>query len=360
MKKLAKPQYILKSQTTRLAITYLLIIMLMSISFSVILFIITVSQLDRQLPPGSYYKNIPISAGGLTVDIPYESFDSFFHQRIDEGKAELVLRLIWSNLGTLLIGGVISYYLARRSLKPIEDVMEAQVRFVSDASHEIRTPLTVLQTTNEVALRNKKLTLKEAKSILEHNIEEATKLKNLSDNLLNLLKDDSSRIDLTSVAMQDVVSESMSDVVNQAIQKNIEVSDETRPIDVLANYEMLSQVLTILLDNAVKYSRPGGIITIKSKSKSNQVYIEVIDRGIGIKAADLPYIFDRFYRADNSRTKIKESGGYGLGLAIAKRLTETMGGSIGVRSVPSKGSTFTVKLPNAKSKLNLNLIAKLQ
>lgn len=330
--------------------TYLSIIMLMSISFSFIFYNTYSQQLDNQLPPKSYYRNIYTTADGVQVDISNDNFDNFFSQRIEEGRSELIARLIWINIGTVIIGGSVSYYLARRTLKPIEESMEAQARFVSDASHELRTPITALQTTNEVALRKKSLTLAEAKDLIAHNIVEATKLKSLSDNLLNLLKQDSRKYELTSVDVQDVVSEAMGSVVNQALAKEISVNDESKPFKVMADAAALAQVLTILLDNAIKYSDDKSSITLTTQKKSSNVCINVVDHGVGIKASDMPHIFDRFYRADNSRTSIAQAGGYGLGLPIAKRIIDSLGGSISVKSVPLKGSTFTIKLSATKSK----------
>lgn len=335
-----------KSTTGKLALTYLLIIMIMSVGFSVVFYKTSSNQLGRQIPPPSFYENRTQGFGRGTVQIRGSDFDEFFQNRIDEGRKELLIRLIILNLVALIAGGALSYALARRTLRPIEDAMEAQSRFVSDASHELRTPITALRTTNEVALRKQRLSISDAKELIHHNIEEAEKLKNLTDGLLSLLKHDGNNISLSSVPLQDIVGEAMNQVLPQASEKNISIDDQVQKINVLGNKQLLVQLATILLDNAIKYSDEKSVIYMKTAIEGNYALLSIKDEGIGISASDLPHIFDRFYRADRSRSKINREG-YGLGLSIAKKIADQHNAEIIVESTLDSGSTFTLKIPTA-------------
>ena len=333
------------SSTGRLAMTYLGIIMLMSIGFSFVFYNTSAGQLGRQLPPSAFFtspsQNIALNPLTDRTDV-----QAFLRQRIDEGRSALRLRLIWVNILALVAGGAISYGLARRTLRPIEEAMEAQTQFIGDASHELKTPLTAIRASNEVALRKPKLTLPEAKNLIKQNTKDVTKLQVLSDGLLRLVNDKDTTMSLKPVSLQETIAEAMTQIVKQAQKKDITVTDQVADIKVFANKQGLTQVANILLDNAVKYSAPKTTITINSSTDAKFAFLEFIDQGIGIRAADLPHIFKRFYRADKSRTK-QHYDGYGLGLSIADKLLNQQHGEILVRSTIGRGSTFIVKLPLA-------------
>lgn len=330
----------LKTATGKLTISYLIIIMIMSIGFSFVFYTTSYSALGRQLPPPNVFelRSRPEIVGSN------QTIEDFFRARIEEGRRELLFRLVGLNLLILAGGSALSYYLARRTLRPIEENMEAQSQFVSDASHELRTPLTVLQTTNEVALRKSKFSVSEAKDVFQHNVEEVTKLKQLTDSLLNLAKTDNGNLEFAQIDISDVVSGALNRVVNTALEKNITVDDQVSKISIRGNKVCLSQVLTIVLDNAIKYSPAGSNIQITARADTKFVFLSVKDEGIGIKAVHLPHIFDRFYRADSSRSKHTVEG-FGIGLALAKKIIDQHNGAIIVASTPGKGSTFTLKLP---------------
>ncbi len=330
----------IKTSTARLTLSYLVIIMLMSLGFSLVFYNTSYRALGRQIPPPSAFgfqtRNVVI---GNT-----QSVDEFLRERVEEGRRDLAVRLVGLNALILVGGGVVSYCLARRTLKPIEDNMEAQSQFVSDASHELRTPLTALQTTNEVALRKNKVSSPEAKVVFKHNIDEVTKLKLLTDSLLNLAKTGNGASNFTLIDISNVVSESLNKVIDTALEKNMSVEDNVPKISVMGNKESLSQAVAIILDNAIKYSAANSKIYITAQKDSKYVWLSVKDEGIGIKAVQLPHIFDRFYRADSSRSKHKVEG-FGVGLSLAKKIVEQHNGEIIAASTPGKGSTFTIKLP---------------
>jgi two-component system, OmpR family, sensor histidine kinase CiaH len=333
------------SASGRLAGSYLAIIMLMSIGFSVVFYNASSNALSAQLPPpGTFTVRRFNTQDGEIHGGTAASSDDFFHARIAEGRQELLQRLIILNVLTLAGASVLSYCLARRTLEPIEANMEAQAQFVSDASHELRTPLTALQTTNEVALRRPKITTAEVKELLRNNVEEVVKLKDLTDGLLRLARQDNHSPHVMAVSLQATASEAMNAVIEAAQAKHIAVQDTVPALGVLAEKPALVQVLIILLDNAIKYSAPNTTIQVDGGRQGRYGYIQVRDAGPGIAAADLPRIFDRFYRADQSRGKQKTDG-YGIGLALAKKIIEQYGGDISASSIEGSGATFTFTVP---------------
>ncbi|CAN5131771.1 hypothetical protein BH09PAT3_BH09PAT3_3470 [soil metagenome] len=344
MKRLLKQFF--TATTTKLATTYLLIIMLMSIGFSIVFYNTSSHALDRQIPPND--AMFRTRQENITQQPQNTKIRDFLNRRAEEGRDALAMRLVVLNVTALLGGGVISYLLARRSLRPIEQAMEAQVQFVSDASHELRTPLTSIQTSNDVALRNTKLTLADAKQIIKENTEETIKLKQLSDGLLNLAKNDHTRTKLQPVSIQAALAEAINQVIPAAQEKHIVIDDHSPNWHVLSNQQALSQVLVILLDNALKYSSKKSTVYVTATKKGNHAYVHVQDEGIGIRASDMPHVFRRFYRADAARSDGHRQG-YGLGLAIAANITSVHDASISVQSELGVGSTFTVKLRLAKA-----------
>lgn len=172
---------------------------------------------------------------------------------------------------------------------------------------------------------------------------DATRLQTLADTMLDLLRHDRSVVQLQPVALQTVVSEAMNLVVAPAQAKSIAIDDTTPPLIVRAHQQRLVQLLTILLDNAIKYSPEHTTITITATSTNRWARAQIIDQGIGMDTATQRQIFQRFYRADQARTGGLGQG-YGLGLAIAQQIITEHGGKITVDSTPGSGTTFTVSL----------------
>ena len=332
--------HFIRSTTARLAASYLAIIMVLSIGFSFVFYNTSANELGRQVPPPSDFE-------GYNLFGKAPDYHTFFQQRIAEGQDHLLRKLFLLNLLALILGMALSYYLARRTLKPIENAMEAQSRFVADASHELRTPLTAVLASNEVALRKPKLNLAQAKDVLRSNVEEMTKLKGLSEGLLSLAqREDDNTLVLIPVSLQDVASEAMNWGLKAAQAKQIAIQDAVPDIKVLGDMQSLVQATAILLDNAIKYSPKGSTIHLSGSEDGIRGLLSVQDEGIGISVDDLPHIFDRFYQSDLARSK-SEVSGYGIGLSIAHKILEQHNGKISVTSKPKKGSVFKLEIPLA-------------
>lgn len=332
----------MRSVALRLTLIYLSIIMALSIGFSLVIYRISDQQLQRSIPRSKVLSTFNIVQGPADFDL-----DSYWQEQIEEGERSLRINLILLNLGTLALGAMLSYELARRTLAPIEEAFEAQGRFTADASHELRTPLTAMQTTIEVGLRNPKLTLPAAKTLMEDTLDEVKKLSALSNGLLKLTRRDGQDIPKSPTSIRQVAEEAISQLELAAKNKQIKINNEVADITVLGDNISLKELLVILLDNATKYSGEGTMITVRGQRQGKAALLSVTDQGPGMKSVDAEHIFDRFYRADQSRSRSQRVEGYGLGLSIAKKIAEAHDGTIEVKSKLGEGSTFTVKLPLA-------------
>ncbi|MDB5186291.1 MAG: putative Histidine kinase [Candidatus Saccharibacteria bacterium] len=331
------------SRSVKLAGLYLAIIMAISLFFSANIYQLSVQELERGIRrPGPSF-NLPVDD-----NFPTRLRNQLLNEReqqFQEAKDRVLGRLLVINLFILVGGGALSYYLALRTLKPIEEAHSALERFTADASHELRTPITAMRSENEVALMNPKLTLPHAKQQLQSNIEELEKLTDLSEGLLRLASIENNDLPQEELSAETIVQKAVARVLPRAEKKNILINSKINTdANVIGDEASLVEALVILLDNAIKYSPEQIGITVQVDKEQKNVVFRVIDKGIGIKETELPYIFDRFYRADTSRTKQKIHG-YGLGLAIAKNISEAHNGSLTATSAPGKGSTFILTLP---------------
>lgn len=323
---------------------YLLIIMLISGSFSVVMYNLHSHELDRVEQAHRARQNQFFI---LRSDVPPQSMPRHIiinADIIEEAKNRLKTMLILINLGILGTSSVVGYFLAGRTLKPIQTMVDEQNRFITDASHELRTPITSLRTEIEVNLRDKKVS-KDARKLLESNLEDVKNLQMLSDNLIKLTQyQNTARTAFTSVALKDVIDDACQKVANLAKHKKITIENSVREYALVANKQSLTEAFVILLDNAIKYSPNNASVIVGSKPMGQSVVVVIKDEGIGIDKEDIPHLFDRFYRADTSRTK-KDVEGFGLGLSIAKQIIDNHHGTISVKSTVGKGSTFSIQLP---------------
>lgn len=319
----------------------MLILMGISILFSLAIYNVTTGEINDRLDELSSrieYRDAILPLYDQRSTNPYIEF---LEAQQDEANHNIFMTLYYVNIIILLGGGALSYWLARRTLASIEVVHEAQSRFTSDASHELRTPLAAMKMELEVALRDNKLSKEEMREILQSNLEEVDKLSRLSHMLLQLSKAEYSELEMEALDVPAIATEVISRYDKAGTRINLEASTKTPKAH--GNKASIEELCAILIDNALKYSPTESMINMRISKRSGKVCLEITNSGKGIAAADLPRIFDRFYRADTSRTNGSESG-YGLGLSLAKKIVEVHHGGLSASS-SSDQTMFTVLLP---------------
>lgn len=218
-------------------------------------------------------------------------------------------------------------------------------RFMADASHEMRTPLTVIRGELEALTRDPKLS-GDAKAVVGSILEEAESLARIVESLFTIARLDAGEghVKWTRFDLAKTASSTAEQMLLMAEDKGITVSFEgANPVEMEGDQPRIKQVIVNLLDNAIKYTQPGGRINIYVAAAGEKAILEVSDNGIGIPLEAQPHIFERFYRVDKARSR--DQGGAGLGLAIAKAICAAHRGSIEVQSSDGWGSRFRVELP---------------
>lgn len=330
-----------KTARLKLTLWYVLIISIISFFFSLLIYSLINNEITRFA--NSQRNRIehrlivqPNSPQIILVD----------QDLITESRQRLRLNLLFVNGIIILLSGSLSYVLAGITLKPIQKMSEDQKRFISDASHELRTPITAMKSLFEVSLRDKNLDLEAAKKVINSGIRQSDRLQNLSDSLLELSRLEINHIEsqFQPLSLKKIITESISQIKPKADLKKIKIISKIINTKTLGDQNRLVELFTIFLDNAIKYSNNHSEIKIISKIIGKKNMIKIVDQGIGIEPKELSKIFDRFYQADNSRTKTDNSG-YGLGLSIAQKIIESHHGSIKVSSQPNIGTKFIIYLP---------------
>ena len=249
-------------------------------------------------------------------------------QRINVAEAE-------SELGQL--AAVLNSTFAR-----LESAFAQQKQFSSDAAHELRTPVSVMLTQAQTAL-NRERTANEYRETVEACQRAAQRMRRLIESLLALARLDAGQEVLKRLRFD--FSKTIADCIEAirplAYERGVKISVEVESLEITGDSERLAQVITNLLANAIQYNLSDGEVRVKLESQDGMAVLTVSDMGRGIATEDLPRVFERFYRADKSRS----TGGNGLGLAISKAVVEAHGGTIEVSSEENIGTTFTVRLP---------------
>jgi heavy metal sensor kinase len=304
----------------------------------------------------------------------------------DETMRKLLIIMIISiptSIGATIILG---YFMAKKSLRPVDQIRRAAVKISSsnlderidikgrkdelsrlaetfnaminrlkdafqrvnqfsiDVSHELKTPLTILKGETEVTLRKERAN-EEYKKLLESNLEEIDRMSRIIDDLLLLSKADSKdmKLNVENISLRDLLADVCMNMKIVATNKGIDLAvNELADVRFIGDELKLRRMLLNIIENGIKYTQEGGIVTVSSSADNGYAYITVKDNGAGISKDDLKYIFDRFYRADRSR---KRESGSGLGLSISKWIAEAHKGTIEVESQLSAGSQFSIKLP---------------
>jgi two-component system sensor histidine kinase CiaH len=248
------------------------------------------------------------------------------------------------DIALLTAGAVVSYWYAGRTLRPIQEVHEQQKRFTSDASHELRTPLASMKLENEVFLRQKDFSQADARELITSNLEEVERLERLATNLLALSRYEEQVVPKQSVRIKPIVDEAVARAKQRLGPKakprfTVKIASAT----VRADRESLTELLTILLDNAAKYGPADGEIVVGGERRGTEYVLAVRDHGPGIAEADLPHIFERMYRGDKARSSAVS--GHGIGLSLAQQIAELHDATLEASNHPDGGALFVLTLP---------------
>lgn len=242
-----------------------------------------------------------------------------------------------------LLSVAASMYLAKWSRRPIQESLEKQKAFVENASHELRTPLAVIQNRLEVLFRKPESTILDNSENIASSLDEVRNMRLLTTNLLNLARRDDGikpEIETLEPAFFDTVFTNYAMIAEENEKGFTAQNQVSRPIQ--TDKTLLKQLMTILFDNAIKYTEDNGHVIFTVRTNDRHLYISVADNGPGISDSDKKKIFDRFYRVDKARTRQK--GGFGLGLSLAQQIVLALKGTIVVKDNQPKGTIFEVKI----------------
>jgi signal transduction histidine kinase len=248
------------------------------------------------------------------------------------------------------IGGLLTllagFYLAQRALVPIRESWEKQQQFVADASHELRTPLAVIQANTELLLRHPDHSIEQESGYISTILKESKRINKLITSLLTFARSDSNQMEIQTkpVALDVLISECVTQFDPLAGMKHIDIKlNLESSLEMVADEERIHQLLVILMDNALKYTPEHGTIYISANKTAHSLNLNIEDTGIGIPEADMPFIFERFFRSDKIRSR--NDGSMGLGLSIAHWIVDKHGGKIRAESQLGKGTRMLIHFP---------------
>lgn len=257
--------------------------------------------------------------------------------------------LIFSDTGVLIIITALGYFLAGKTLKPIEKAMKDQKRFVSDSAHELRTPLSIMKIGIDAVTSDKRQVLEEYRKLADDLSEEVDKLIYLSEDLMFLAQSDSGKIEnrLSTIDICSICKKQVRLIKPYANKNGISIKDYTeKPCYIRGEENQIKRLIVNLLKNAIDYNKNGGKVSVAIKDVRGIINLMVSDTGIGITQDDLKHIYERFYKIDKSRSGHKS--GSGLGLSIVKEIVENHKGTISISSKPEKGTVVIVRFKSLK------------
>lgn len=298
--------------------------------------------IDSQHPHAMIYMRYPLQKDEQQLGELYVGIDTTHWMREQ-------IRVFFSLLFIVLLSMLAVYFLANkmadRAMVPVVKSFEQQKQFIANASHELRTPLSIIMSGMDVLRSDDDNKFSPfSREIINDISDESRRMKKLIDDLLMTARSDNDtlKVCIEPLSLPQLLHQLHNKFSLLAAKQQIELSLQEIPDTVVyADKNHVQQILTILLDNAIKYTGAGGSIFIAAQEHPHSVSVSVTDSGQGISSDDLPHVFERFYRADKSH----ETKGNGLGLYIAKMLAEKNNGSLTVTSSLGKGSCFKLILP---------------
>lgn len=268
-------------------------------------------------------------------------------EHLEERTGEFIGYSVVMALLSMVLFLFISKAIANIALAPVEKAWEQQKQFLADASHDLKTPLTVILANNNILASHKDDTVESQMKWIESTNEEAGRMSDLVNKMLELAKSESSveELKLTRTNLSELIENSILQFEVVAFERNITIENGIQPdVFVKTHSPTFSKILEILFDNAIKYSDENGKISVALIKTSKKVYFSINNGGEYIQEDDIPRIFERFYRTNKER----EVGGHGLGLSLAKKKCNMIGAKISVESTPEEGTTFTITMKNDK------------
>ncbi|KON66771.1 histidine kinase [Peribacillus butanolivorans] len=316
---------------------------------------------ESEFYPKRFDEIEEISVNGATyralstkVDTEYGEMTVQFIRNVDTEKEMLdrllLILFVGGGIGSLVAVGA-GYLLAGRALIPVKKSWDQQQQFVSDASHEIRTPLAVIQSRADLLFQSPNATIEEKAVDISIISKEVRRLNKLVNGLLTLTRTDSNQMEVkkASFFLDDLLLEIVEQYTDIAsFEEKTITSYAPNQVVFLGDKERTHQLLVILVDNAMKFTDEGGVISISCVKNSSSIILSVEDNGKGIPQEEIPKIFNRFYQIEQSRSA---NEGSGLGLSIAEWIVNTHQGTIKVTSEPNTSTRFEITFPrNQKNK----------
>ena len=291
------------------------------------------------------WKRKPLVTGGVRVVLCDTTMP-------DDVLSKLLNRYLMITGLSLCLLVLISIGLSGWMIKPVEEAWQQQQQFVADASHELKTPLAVIIANTQILMADDTIA-HDSRRWIESTQDEATHMRNLVEELLELARTDEAGgnaqvMQHNPVDFSDLVDSACLEYDAIAFERGTFIDEEVdEGIVVAGDTEWLERLVKILIENACKYTKGDSPVHVSLANEGKRCTLSVNNKGDVIDAEDLPHVFDRFYRTDKARTRGDETGGFGLGLAIAKGITESHKGTISCTSNEVEGTTFTVTLPQA-------------
>lgn len=297
---------------------------------------------------GVRVMNVPVYKSGEVISIMQAAQSS---RAVWQTVNSLIFALVPVGLGALALAAIGGLFMSRRAMRPVRDSFERQRTFIADASHELKTPLTLIRADAEVLSRSldDSRSAPDNRELVEDLLGETDRMNMVLSDLLLLARLDADKLSISREPfnLASVLAETSERFTARAAaeDKRLEVRHSGK-LPARGDAARTGQILAALLDNALRFTPPGGLVIVDGRTRDKRIEATVTDTGPGIPAEHLPHIFERFYRADEqSAARTRSGGGTGLGLAIARDLARAQGGGLTAENTPDHGASFTLTLP---------------